>query len=169
MDSKNVQKTRFYACLKTKSLYTVIEKMLKTHLKGLCLFVSQQTKIIMLFKIDRFIGRPLDFLILDIYKCPKMDSTRLSFLGWLKNNLFVSKIIFKAFVVRELNCFKMLFFRKNQKNPKKADFHQKQLRHLWDVSKRLHKIDNEKKRDPFLVESWKNTFPLHTKNFLHGF
>ena len=81
MDSKNVQKTRFSACLKTKSLYTVIEKMLKTHLKGLCLFVSQQTKIIMLFKIDRFIGRPLDFSNLDIYKCPKMDSARLSFFG----------------------------------------------------------------------------------------
>jgi hypothetical protein len=33
MDSKNVQKTRFSAGLKTKSLYTVIEKMLKTHVE----------------------------------------------------------------------------------------------------------------------------------------
>ena len=130
MDSKNVQKTRFYACLKTKSLYTVIEKMLKTHLKGLCLFVSQQTKIIMLFKIDRFIGRPLDFLILDIYKCPKMDSTRLSFLGSLKNNFVKMQNVFRPFVVRELRGFKILFFRKNQKNPKKADFYKKPLRHL---------------------------------------
>ena len=120
MDSKNVQKTRFYACLETKSLYTVIEKMLKTHLKGLCLFVSQQTKIIMLFKIDRFIGRPLDFLILDIYKCPKMDSTRLSFLGSLKNNFVKMQNVFRPFVVRELRGFKMLFFRKNQKIPKKS-------------------------------------------------
>ena len=31
MDSKNVQKTRFYASLKTKSHYMVIEKMFKTH------------------------------------------------------------------------------------------------------------------------------------------
>ena len=130
MDSKNVQKTRFYACLETKSLYTVIEKMLKTHLKGLCLFVSQQTKIIMLFKIDRFIGRPLDFLILDIYKCPKMDSVRLSFFVLLKNNFIYCKTIFKAFVVRELRGFEMLFFRKNQKIPKKEENCQKPLRHL---------------------------------------
>jgi hypothetical protein len=67
-----------------------------------------------------------------------------------------------------LRGFKTLFFRKNQKIPKKTDFCQKQLRHLWDVSKRLHKIDIDKKRDPFLVESWKNTFYLHTKIFLHG-
>jgi hypothetical protein len=33
MESKNVQKTRFSACLKTKSLYMVIEKMLKTHVE----------------------------------------------------------------------------------------------------------------------------------------
>ena len=34
MESKNVQKTRFSACLKTKSLYTVIEKkMLKMHVE----------------------------------------------------------------------------------------------------------------------------------------
>jgi hypothetical protein len=130
MDSKNVQKTRFYACLKTKSLYTVIEKMLKTHLKGLCLFVSQQTKIIMLFKIDRFIGRPLDFLILDIYKCPKMDSTRLSFLGSLKNNFVKMQNVFRPFVVRELRGFEMLFFRKNQKIPKKEENSKKPLRHL---------------------------------------
>ena len=31
MDSKNVQKTRFSAYLKTKSLYTVIDKISKTH------------------------------------------------------------------------------------------------------------------------------------------
>ena len=30
--------------------------------------------------------------------------------------------VFKAFVVRELRGFEMLFFRKNQKIPKKADF-----------------------------------------------
>ena len=30
--------------------------------------------------------------------------------------------VFRPFVVRELRGFKMLFFRKNQKNPKKADF-----------------------------------------------
>jgi hypothetical protein len=33
MDSKNVQKTRFSACLETKSLYMVIEKMSKTHVE----------------------------------------------------------------------------------------------------------------------------------------
>ena len=84
----------------------------------------------MLFKIDRFIGRPLDFLILDIYKCPKMDSTRLSFLGSLKNNFVYYKIIFKAFEVRELRGFKMLFFRKNQKIPKKVENSKNPLRHL---------------------------------------
>ena len=84
----------------------------------------------MLLKIDRFIGRPLDFLILDIYKCPKMDSTRLSFFGSLKNNLRISKIVFKASAVRHLKGFKMLFFRKNPKNPKKDDFYKKPLRHL---------------------------------------
>jgi hypothetical protein len=40
MDSKNVQKTRFYACLETKSLYTVIEKMFKTHVEEFEDFVS---------------------------------------------------------------------------------------------------------------------------------
>jgi hypothetical protein len=33
MESKNVQKTRFSAGLKTKSLYMVIEKMFKTHVE----------------------------------------------------------------------------------------------------------------------------------------
>jgi hypothetical protein len=54
-----------------------------------------------------------------------------------------------------LRGFEMLFFRKNQKIPKKEENSKKPLRHLWDVSKRLHKIDIGKKRDPFLVESWK--------------
>ena len=40
MKLKNVQKTRFYACLKTKSLYTVIEKMLKTHVGDFTNFLS---------------------------------------------------------------------------------------------------------------------------------
>jgi hypothetical protein len=84
----------------------------------------------MFFKIDGFIGRPLDFSNLDIYKCPKMDSTRLSFFVLLKNNFVYSKIIFKAFAVRELRGFKMLFFRKNQKIPKKVYFSQNPLRHL---------------------------------------
>ena len=86
MESKNVQKTRFYACLKTKSLYTVIDKMLKTHVEEFGDFVSLPLKnrnnnVVLKTMIDRFLERPLDFLILDIYKCPKMDSTRLSFLG----------------------------------------------------------------------------------------
>ena len=119
----------------------------------------------MLLKIDWFLERPLDFSNLDIYKCPKIDSTRLSFFGLLKNNFVKMQNVFKAFVVRELRGIEMLFFRKNQKIPKKEENCQKPLRHLWDVSKRLHKIDNEKKRDPFLVEGWKNTFYLHTKNF----
>ena len=34
MDSKNVQKTRFSASFETKSLYTVIEKLLKMHVEG---------------------------------------------------------------------------------------------------------------------------------------
>ena len=114
MESKNVQKTRFYACFETKSIYTVIEKLLKTHVETISLPLNK-TK-------QWFHERPLDFLILDIYKCPKMDSTRLSFFMWLKNNLYVSKIVFKASVVRELRGFKMLFFRKNSKNPKKEDF-----------------------------------------------
>ena len=42
MDSKNVQKTRFSACLKTKSLYTVIEKMLKTHVEAVSLPLNKQ-------------------------------------------------------------------------------------------------------------------------------
>ena len=84
----------------------------------------------MFFKIDRFIGRPLDFSNLDIYKCPKMDSTRLSFFGSLKNNFVYSKIIFKAYVVREVRGFKMLFFRKKPKIPKKEENCQKPLRHL---------------------------------------
>jgi hypothetical protein len=84
----------------------------------------------MLFKIDRFIGRPLDFLILDIYKCPKMDSTRLSFLGSLKNNFVKMQNVFRPFVVRELRGFEMLFFRKNQKIPKKEENSKKPLRHL---------------------------------------
>ena len=33
MDSKNVQKTRFYPCLNTKSPYIVIDKMSKTHVE----------------------------------------------------------------------------------------------------------------------------------------
>ena len=37
MDSKNVQKTRFSACLKTKSLYTVIEKIPKMHVETISL------------------------------------------------------------------------------------------------------------------------------------
>jgi hypothetical protein len=80
--------------------------------------------------IDRFIWRPLDFSNLDIYKCPKMDSTRLSFFGLLKKYFIKMQNVFKASMVRELRGFKMLFFRKNQKIPKKADFCQKQLRHL---------------------------------------
>ena len=59
-----------------------------------------------------------------------MDSTRLSFFTSLKNNFINSKNVFKASVVRDLRGFKMLFFRKKQKIPKKADFYQKQLRHL---------------------------------------
>ena len=59
-----------------------------------------------------------------------MDSTRLSFFTSLKKYLYVYKIVFKAFVVRELRGFKMLFFRKNQKIPKKEDFYKKPLRHL---------------------------------------
>jgi hypothetical protein len=59
-----------------------------------------------------------------------MDSTRLSFLGSLKNNFVYYKIIFKAFEVRELRGFKMLFFRKNQKIPKKVENSKNPLRHL---------------------------------------
>ena len=86
MDSKNVQKTRFYACLETKSLYTVIEKMLKTHVEEFGDFVylslkNKNNNVVLKTMIDRFHERPLDFLILDIYKCPKMDSARLSFFG----------------------------------------------------------------------------------------
>ena len=73
-------------------------------------------------KIDRFHERPLDFSNLDIYKCPKMDSVRLSFFGLLKKYFLIFKNVFKASVVRELRCFKLLFFRKNQKIPKKEDF-----------------------------------------------
>jgi hypothetical protein len=42
MESKNVQKTRFYACLKTKSLYVVIEKLLKTHVETASLPLNKQ-------------------------------------------------------------------------------------------------------------------------------
>jgi len=42
MELKNVQKTRFSACLKTKSLYTVIEKMLKTHVEAVSLPLNKQ-------------------------------------------------------------------------------------------------------------------------------
>ena len=37
MDSKNVQKTRFSASLKTKSLYMVIDKLFKTHVEAVSL------------------------------------------------------------------------------------------------------------------------------------
>ena len=37
----------------------------------------------------------------------------------LKNKILIYKIVFKSFVVRELRGFKMLFFRKKQKIPKK--------------------------------------------------
>ena len=40
MESKNVQKTRFYASLETKSHYTVIDKMLKTHVEEFEIFAS---------------------------------------------------------------------------------------------------------------------------------
>ena len=40
MDSKNVQKTRFYACLKTKSLYTVIDKNVKNACRVSLYFVA---------------------------------------------------------------------------------------------------------------------------------
>ena len=40
MESKNVQKTRFSVCLETKSLYTVIDKMSKTHVEEFGDFVS---------------------------------------------------------------------------------------------------------------------------------
>ena len=51
-----------------------------------------------------------------------MDSVRLSFFGLLKNNFVKMQNVFRPFVVRELNCFEILFFRKNQKSPKKTDF-----------------------------------------------
>jgi hypothetical protein len=86
MDSKNVQKTRFSACLKTKSPYMVIEKLLKTHVEEFgdfsnFLSINKNNNVVLKTMMDRFIGRPLDFSNLDIYKCPKMDSTRLSFFG----------------------------------------------------------------------------------------
>ena len=77
MDSKNVQKTRFYPCLNTKSPYMVIDKLFKTPVEAVSLPLNK-TK-------QWFHERPLDFSNLDIYKCPKMDSTRLSFFTWLKN------------------------------------------------------------------------------------
>jgi hypothetical protein len=40
MDSKNVQKTHFSACLETKSLYMVIDKMFKTHVEEFGDFAS---------------------------------------------------------------------------------------------------------------------------------
>ena len=40
MELKNVQKTRFSACLETKSLYTVIDKMSKTHVEEFEIFAS---------------------------------------------------------------------------------------------------------------------------------
>ena len=86
MDSKNVQKTRFSPCLETKSLYTVIEKMFKMHVEEFgdftnFLSINQNNNVVLKTMIDRFHERPLDFSNLDIYKCPKMDSTRLSFFG----------------------------------------------------------------------------------------
>jgi hypothetical protein len=122
MESKNVQKTRFSAGLKTKSLYMVIEKMFKTHVEEFrdftnFLSINKNNNVVLKTMMDRLIGRPLDFSNLDIYKCPKMDSTRLSFLGSLKNNFVYYKIIFKAYVVRELRGFEVLFFRKKPKNP----------------------------------------------------
>jgi len=38
MELKNVQKTRFSACLKTKSPYTVIDKMSKMHVERFSFF-----------------------------------------------------------------------------------------------------------------------------------
>ena len=42
MESKNVQKTRFSACFETKSLYTVIDNMSKTHVEAVSLPLNKQ-------------------------------------------------------------------------------------------------------------------------------
>ena len=51
-----------------------------------------------------------------------MDSTRLSFFTLLKNKILISNNVLKAFVVRELRGFEMLFFYKKPKNPIKSGF-----------------------------------------------
>jgi hypothetical protein len=51
MELKNVQKTRFYACLKTKSLYTVIEKMFKTHVETASLSLNKNNDLFQDFSI----------------------------------------------------------------------------------------------------------------------
>ena len=51
MDYKNVQKTRFYPCLKTKSIYTVIEKMLKTHVETASLSLNKNNHLFQDFSI----------------------------------------------------------------------------------------------------------------------
>ena len=51
MELKNVQKTRFYHCLKTKSIYTVIEKMLKTHVETASLSLNKNNHLFQDFSI----------------------------------------------------------------------------------------------------------------------
>ena len=98
-----------------------------------------------------------------------MEYARISFSPLLKNNFKKIWICFKAFLVREMNNVEKSIFKKIQKSPKKYGNSKKEVRFLWDVSYRLHKIDIDKKWDSFLVESPKSASLLHKKYFLHVF
>jgi hypothetical protein len=58
---------------------------------------------------------------------------------------------------------------KIQKSPKKSDFSKKEVRFLWDVSLRLHKIDFVKKWDSFLRGTQKSASLLHKSKFILNF
>ncbi len=90
-----------------------------------------------------------------------MDSTKLSFFTWLKNIFCKIQKCVKAFLVRETRGGKKSNLKKSRESPKKFKKVPKFLRHLWDVSKRLHKIENEKNRRPSLVEDPKTPSLLH--------
>ena len=98
-----------------------------------------------------------------------MKTARISFFSLLKNIFKKIWMYFTAFLVRELRTIKKSIFEKIPKRPKKSRFSKKEVRFLWDVSDRLHKIDIAKKWDSFLRGTQKSAFLLHTKHFFRVF
>ncbi len=98
-----------------------------------------------------------------------MKTARISFFSLLKKYFCFYWNGSTAFLVREARCVKKSIFEKIQKSPKKSKNPKKEVRFLWDVSKRLHKIDIGKKRDSFLRETEKSASLLHKSDFILKF